>query len=91
MRQRVRWARGLIQTLNLHRKVFFNPKYGLMGIIFFPYFVFCEFLVPILEFIGIIVIVCDILFFSISYDFFYLLLRFLFIYFIFPLACLRYS
>jgi cellulose synthase/poly-beta-1,6-N-acetylglucosamine synthase-like glycosyltransferase len=27
LRQRVRWARGL-QTLYLHKSVFFNPKYG---------------------------------------------------------------
>ncbi len=30
-RQRVRWARGLLQTSRLHRDMFFNPRYGLFG------------------------------------------------------------
>ena len=40
MRQRVRWARGLIQTLYLHKNIFMNPKYGNTGLIVFPFFVF---------------------------------------------------
>jgi cellulose synthase/poly-beta-1,6-N-acetylglucosamine synthase-like glycosyltransferase len=43
LRQRVRWARGLVQTLYLHKSVFFNPKYGKTGLLVFPYFVFYEF------------------------------------------------
>jgi len=27
-KQRVRWARGLLQTARIHRDMFFNPKYG---------------------------------------------------------------
>ena len=30
-RQRNRWTRGCIDTLFIHRKLFLNPKYGLMG------------------------------------------------------------
>jgi cellulose synthase/poly-beta-1,6-N-acetylglucosamine synthase-like glycosyltransferase len=30
-KQRVRWARGYLQTVRLHQDMFFNPKYGLMG------------------------------------------------------------
>ena len=38
IRQRTRWARGLIQTLYLHRKMFFNPKYGKTGFLILPFF-----------------------------------------------------
>jgi len=69
LRQRVRWARGLIQTLFIHRKLFLNPKYGKTGLIAFPYYVFCEFLVPILEIIGLIFILLNIYFFGINLPF----------------------
>jgi cellulose synthase/poly-beta-1,6-N-acetylglucosamine synthase-like glycosyltransferase len=54
IRQRVRWGRGLIQTLNLHRSMIFNRKYGKTGFLVMPYFVIYEFLVPIIELLGII-------------------------------------
>jgi len=69
MRQRVRWARGLIQNLYLHRKMIFNPRYGITSLIVLPYFVFCEFAVPLLELIGLIFIGIDIAFFGINYSF----------------------
>lgn len=69
LRQRVRWARGLIQTLFLHRNLFFNPKYKNTGLIVFPYYVFCEFVVPVLEVIGLIFIFLDIYFFGINIPF----------------------
>ncbi len=52
--QRTRWAKGLAQTLWFHKKVFFNPKYKLFGMISFPYWVFFEWMAPLLEFGGII-------------------------------------
>ena len=57
IRQRTRWARGLIQTLYLHRKMFFNPKYGKTGFLILPFFLIFEFLVPIIELLGIIAMV----------------------------------
>ena len=57
IRQRTRWARGLIQTLYLHRKMFFNPKYGKTGFMILPFFLIFEFLVPIIELLGIIAMV----------------------------------
>jgi cellulose synthase/poly-beta-1,6-N-acetylglucosamine synthase-like glycosyltransferase len=67
IRQRVRWARGLIQTLYLHRNIFFNPKYGKTGFLIFPYFFFFEFLIPILELIGVIVLILS--FFILNMDY----------------------
>lgn len=51
-RQRNRWTRGTVETLKFHRKLFFNPKYGLLGMLSYPYWFFFEFLAPLIEFIG---------------------------------------
>ncbi|SFD76242.1 Glycosyltransferase, catalytic subunit of cellulose synthase and poly-beta-1,6-N-acetylglucosamine synthase [Chitinophaga sp. CF118] len=51
-RQRNRWTRGTIETLLLHKVMFFNPKYGLLGMLSYPYWFFFEFLAPLVEFIG---------------------------------------
>jgi len=52
--QRNRWTRGTIETLSMHRNLFFNPKYGKLGLLSFPYWFFFEWLAPIIEFIGIL-------------------------------------
>lgn len=54
-RQRNRWLRGTVETLSLHKTLFFNPKYGLMGLLSYPYWFFFEMLAPVLEFFGFIV------------------------------------
>ncbi|MDO6743592.1 glycosyltransferase [Tenacibaculum soleae] len=55
--QRDRWARGLWETMYKHRSLFFNKKYGNMGKIFFPYWIFFELGAPIVEFLGILYII----------------------------------
>lgn len=50
--QRERWQRGLIQTLWSHRDVLFNPRYGRIGWIAFPFFLFGEALAPLVELFG---------------------------------------
>ncbi len=52
VRQRDRWHRGLLETMRLHRKMFMSPRYGLMGLVGFPYFYVFEMLGPFLEFTG---------------------------------------
>ena len=52
--QRTRWSRGLAQNLWVHKKIMFNPKYGIFGMISFPYWLFFEWLAPIIEATGII-------------------------------------
>ena len=54
IKQRDRWARGLIETLFIHRKLFLNPKYRNVGLFFIPYWFFFEFGAPIVEFFGLI-------------------------------------
>ncbi len=48
-RQRDRWQRGLAQSLFLHKSMLFNPRYGLAGLVAFPYFFFVELFGPIIE------------------------------------------
>ncbi|MFD0931129.1 glycosyltransferase [Psychroflexus salinarum] len=75
MTQRSRWGRGLIQTIKIHRKIFFNPEYGITGMLAFPYFVFFELLVPIIELLGVIVFILTLVFLDVNLDFIlYLLL-----------------
>ena len=52
LKQRNRWHRGLIDSLLFSKKMFFNPKYGSIGIFGFPYFLFVEALGPLVEFLG---------------------------------------
>jgi biofilm PGA synthesis N-glycosyltransferase PgaC len=53
-RQRNRWTRGAIETLRTHRKMFFNPRYRVLGLVSYPYWFFFEFLAPLIEFIGFV-------------------------------------
>ena len=54
MNQRDRWARGNLETLYRHKDMFFNPKYGSLGMLSYPYWFFYEWLAPILEFTGLL-------------------------------------
>ncbi len=56
-RQRRRWHRGLFESLWAHRKMTFNPRYGQIGFISFPYFWLVEFFGPIVELLGYIYVV----------------------------------
>ena len=53
-RQRNRWTRGTIETLRIHKTMFCNSRYGVIGMLSFPYWFFFEFLAPIIEFVGVI-------------------------------------
>ncbi len=70
-RQRNRWQRGLIDSLRIHRRMMLNPRYGTIGMVAFPYFVFFEMLAPVIEMSGYIIIpvsfalgMVDLLFFT---------------------------
>lgn len=54
-RQRNRWTRGTIETLRSHKKIFLNPRYDLLGVLSYPYWLLFEMLAPLIEFIGFIV------------------------------------
>ncbi len=76
-RQRNRWTRGTIETLQIHKKMFFNPDYGLLGMLSYPYWFFFEFLAPIIEFIGLITFLVFALFGLMNWNFVLMLLLFI--------------
>jgi poly-beta-1,6-N-acetyl-D-glucosamine synthase len=51
-RQRNRWMRGTIETLWMHKTMLFNPRYGIIGLLSYPYWFFFEWLAPIIELVG---------------------------------------
>ncbi|WP_411344885.1 glycosyltransferase [Paenibacillus sp. WLX1005] len=56
-RQRTRWHRGLFESLWKNRKMLLNPRYGKIGMISMPYFLFVELLGPAVELAGIITVI----------------------------------
>jgi cellulose synthase/poly-beta-1,6-N-acetylglucosamine synthase-like glycosyltransferase len=50
--QRERWHRGLLETLWIHRDLLFNWRYGAVGLISYPFFLFGEALAPAIELLG---------------------------------------
>lgn len=53
-RQRDRWQRGLTQVIWRHRVMLLNPRYGVIGMVAYPYYFFLEMLGPFLELGGYI-------------------------------------
>jgi cellulose synthase/poly-beta-1,6-N-acetylglucosamine synthase-like glycosyltransferase len=56
LRQRDRWQRGLIESLWLHRRMLLNPRYGVVGMFAFPFYVLFEAFGPLLETLGYLVV-----------------------------------
>ena len=52
-RQRNRWTRGAIDTILKYKKMFLNPRYGLIGMLSFPYWVIFEWLAPLIQVFGL--------------------------------------
>ena len=77
-RQRNRWTRGNIDTLFIHRKIFFNPKYGLMGMLSYPFWFFIEWLSPIVEAFGLLYFVLSALMGQVNWSFFFIILGFVY-------------
>jgi cellulose synthase/poly-beta-1,6-N-acetylglucosamine synthase-like glycosyltransferase len=55
-KQRRRWQRGLGETLWRHRKMTFNPRYGVLGMVAMPFFWFFELIGPVFQATGFITI-----------------------------------
>jgi cellulose synthase/poly-beta-1,6-N-acetylglucosamine synthase-like glycosyltransferase len=73
-RQRERWQRGLIATLWKHRDMLFNRRYGIIGMLTYPWFIFAEALAPIVELLGWFVLVVGLAIGAIDLEFAYLFL-----------------
>jgi len=79
-RQRTRWGRGIAQIMSIHRKVIFNPRYGRLGLIVFPYNFLFELCAPVIEFTGILFYIYLILTGQINWPFAIILLVFVYTY-----------
>jgi poly-beta-1,6-N-acetyl-D-glucosamine synthase len=77
-KQRSRWMRGTIETLWIHRKMFLNPKYKMLGMVSVPYWTFFEFLAPFIEFMGLLITLIFVLLGILNWKFFFILLLFVY-------------
>jgi len=68
-RQRDRWHRGLADVLWRHRGMMFNPRYGVTGLFVFPYYLFIELLAPVIEVIGLAVLILGLAFGMLDWKF----------------------
>ena len=75
-RQRNRWLRGTFETLKMHRIMFFNPKYHLMGVLSYPFWFFFELCAPLIEFFGFMFFLIFAVLGLIYWDFFFIYLLF---------------
>ncbi|MES2730472.1 MAG: glycosyltransferase [Bacteroidota bacterium] len=79
-RQRNRWTRGTAETLWIHRKLFFNPRYGLLGVLSHPFWFIFEFMAPIIEFLGVIFFIVMAIMGYVNWEVFFKLLYTLYCY-----------
>ena len=56
-KQRRRWNKGLLQGMLKYKELFINPKYGLISMISFLYFLIYELLSPFIEIFGILTMI----------------------------------
>jgi cellulose synthase/poly-beta-1,6-N-acetylglucosamine synthase-like glycosyltransferase len=68
-RQRERWQRGFSDALWRHRRLLFNPRYGMLGMVVFPAFVLFEWMAPIVEALGLCLVVLGLIVGELSAEF----------------------
>jgi biofilm PGA synthesis N-glycosyltransferase PgaC len=76
--QRTRWTRGLIDSLVKHKDIFFNSKYGKLGMLGYPFWFIFEWLAPLAAFSGILYTIFLIIVGSMNWSFFLLLTAFIY-------------
>jgi cellulose synthase/poly-beta-1,6-N-acetylglucosamine synthase-like glycosyltransferase len=55
-KQRARWQRGLCETLLLHGRMLFRPRFGRVGLISLPYQLIFEAITPVVEGLGVVLL-----------------------------------
>lgn len=79
-RQRSRWTRGLIFCLLDHWRVFFNPRYKIMGMIAFPVAALFEWWAPVIQILGVFFFFYLVYINSVYWPFFLVLLFFVYLF-----------
>jgi len=79
-RQRNRWTRGLMDSLFIHRKMFFNPKYQSLGMLGYPFWFFFEWMAPVIEVLGLAYMVYLIFIGAVNWPFFVFLFVFVYLF-----------
>ncbi len=79
-RQRNRWTRGTMDTLFFHRKMFFNTKFKALGLLGYPFWLFFEWMPPLVELLGLIYFIVLILIGSVNWAFLFFLLIFIYVF-----------
>lgn len=82
-KQRHRWARGTVECLMIHKKMFFNPTYKFLGLVSYPYWLFVEWLAPFAEAGGLIFVIVFALLGFINWHFFFLMVILVYVFAIF--------
>ena len=72
--QRERWHRGLLQAMWKHKRVLFNPRYGTLGLVAYPFFLFGEAIAPLVELFGYVVLALGLAFGAVDLHFAWLFL-----------------
>ena len=62
IKQRKRWQKGLLSSLRLNTRLFFNPRYKGVGLLAIPYYIFFEVIAPFIELLGLIFFVFTLFF-----------------------------
>lgn len=59
--QRNRWQRGMLLSAWKHKRMFLNPKYGIVGLITFPSFIIFEIFSPVVEFMAYLLFIISLI------------------------------
>lgn len=86
-RQRNRWTRGTFETLYTHRTMLFNYRYGLIGMLSFPYWMLFEWLAPFVEIAGVLFFFVLAAMGMINWNLFFLILACMYCYALFLSSC----
>ncbi len=70
--QRKRWQRGLLESLLGNKKIFLNPRYGVIGLLSYPFFLIAEGLGPLIETFGFFLFIVSWSFDMVAYPLLYL-------------------
>ncbi|MFE9439193.1 hypothetical protein ACFYO2_09335 [Streptomyces sp. NPDC006602] len=67
--QRRRWHRGLTEIMLKHWRMIGNPRYGVVGTLALPFYLFFELLAPLVELSGLVLVPLSVLIGAVNVDF----------------------